>query len=94
MALFHQPLPDLDCTDVQRINSNELYVGDLSFFCEEHHLVELFSQFGYVENCRILRNGDRTRSLLFGFIVMSTIDQAALAASALHNNVFMGRLMK
>ncbi len=75
-------------------NPNELYVGDLSYFCEEVHLLEIFRRFGTVESCRVVRNENQTRSLQFGFVVMSTTDQAINAAETLNNQMFMGRVLK
>ncbi len=72
----------------------ELFVGDLSFFCEEKDLLELFSRFGVVDNCRIVRNDNKNRSLMFGFVCMSTLEEAILASDTLNNFLFMGRAMK
>ncbi len=74
--------------------SNELHVGDLSYFCEEKHLYELFKNFGCVKSCRIVRNYNQTRSLMFGFVMMSTTSEAVLAASYLNGQMFMGRKLK
>jgi cold-inducible RNA-binding protein len=72
----------------------ELYVADLSFFCSEDHLRELFCQYGHVVNTRIIRGGVRKRSLSFGFVTMSNLQQAQQAIQALHGHLFMGRHMK
>ncbi len=84
-----RPMSSLDTN-----SHRELYVGDLSFFCEERHLLELFSTYGFVEKCRVVRSNDKTRSLLFGFVTMSTIDQAIMAVSGLNNYMFMGRILR
>lgn len=76
------------------IHPHELFVGDLSFFCEESDLLELFSQFGVVEGCRIVRNQARHRSLMFGFVCLSTRESALAAVEAVNNQIFMGRPMK
>jgi RNA recognition motif-containing protein len=73
---------------------NELYVGNLSFFCSEDHLTELFSQYGGVKSTRIIRGRTRKRSLSFGFVAMSTLQQATEAVTALDGHLFMGRNVK
>ncbi len=73
---------------------NEVFVGDLSYFCEEKDLFELFSQYGAVDNCRIVRNDSKNRSLMFGFVCMSNEQEAQAAAKLLNNYTFMGRAMK
>ncbi len=75
-------------------NPNEVFVGDLSFFCEEKDLFDLFSQYGRVESCRIVMNDSQTKSLMFGFVCLSSPQEAATAARVLHNHPFMGRNMK
>ncbi len=73
---------------------NEVFVGDLSYFCREQDLIDLFSQYGQVTNCHIVFNDDRTRSLMFGFITMATEDEARSVCHVLNSQIFMGRTMK
>ena len=76
----------------------EMFVGNLSFFCDESHLIDLFQTYGKVINVRIKRpdvNVDpRSRSLLYGFITMETIQACQRASDALSNTLFMGRQLK
>jgi RNA recognition motif-containing protein len=96
-----QDLPSLYNTRSKNNRSNqiqshdhELYVGDLSFFCQELDLIKLFAEFGLVEECRIIRNRTGVRSLMFGFVCLSTKESALAAIGALHNKLFMGRPIK
>ncbi len=73
---------------------NELFVGDLSFFCREEVLLQLFGQFGVVESCRVVRNDARRRSLMFGFVCMATLESAMQAMVSLGDQMYMGRTMK
>lgn len=73
---------------------NEVFVGDLSFFCREQDLIDHFSQYGRVTNCHVVLNDNRTRSLMFGFVTMSTEPEAVTVASKVHNQLFMGRTIK
>ncbi len=75
-------------------NPYELFVGDLSFFCEEQDLFEIFGAFGAVDGVRIVRNDGRNRSLMFGFVCMSNGDEAMDAINHLHGKLIMGRIMK
>jgi RNA recognition motif-containing protein len=88
-----QPLPLLN-PQQPPAKSYEIFVGNLSFFCEEIDLLSLFSKFGNVEHCRIVRNDGRKRSLMYGFVCMSTELEAQSAANALQGSSFMGRAMK
>jgi RNA recognition motif-containing protein len=72
----------------------EIFVGDLSFFCQEHDLYNLFAQFGNVQNVRIIRNGDRQRSLTFGFVAMSSPQEARDMMNLFNGHMFMGRNLK
>ena len=72
----------------------ELYVGNLSYFCEEHHLWDLFGRIGNVDRCHIIRNYDRTRSLSYGFVCMTTVEEALFAIKVLNDQMFMGRALK
>lgn len=81
------PSPTLD-------QPNVIFIGDLSFFCREQHLIELFSQFGRVVKCSIVLNDAHTKSLMYGFVTMSTHEEAATVAERFNNQLFMGRTMK
>ena len=76
-------------------NPNELFVGNLSFFCTEKDLDYLFSPFGKVANIRIKRNEKNgRRSLMYGFVCMDTFEGAVKASEQLHQKLFMGRNVK
>ncbi len=72
----------------------ELFVGDLSFFCQEQDLYNLFSQFGDVQSVRIIRNGHRKRSLTFGFVALSSPQEARNMMHLFNKHLFMGRNLK
>lgn len=73
---------------------NDVFVGDLSYFCREKDLLELFTQYGQVISCHIVYNDQRTRSLMYGFVTMSTEAEARSVSATLNNQVFMGRCIK
>jgi RNA recognition motif-containing protein len=73
---------------------NEVFVGDLSFFCQELQLFELFSVYGLVTDARVKRSDRGNRTLMYGFVRMAELEQAAQAATELHGKLYMGRKMR
>jgi cold-inducible RNA-binding protein len=69
----------------------KLYVGNLSFNTNEPELEQLFAQFGTVESVQIMRDMATGRARGFGFVEMSTDEEAANAASSLNETQFGGR---
>ncbi len=80
------------------MNSNTLFVGNLSFFCEESHLFQLFDQYGDVQQVHIIRNVVKSASSpsrpLFGFVTLKSDAQVADAIRILDNHFFMGRTLR
>ena len=56
--------------------TNKLYVGNLSFNLTEDSLKDQFSQFGTVDSCKIITDRDTGRSKGFGFVEMSSSNEA------------------
>ena len=71
----------------------KIYVGNLSYGMDDQSLAGVFSAFGTVESARIVTDRDSGRSKGFGFIEMSTDDEAATAISKLNGTEQMGRAM-
>lgn len=69
----------------------EIFVGDLSFFCKEMDLYELFCPFGQVLKPRIRRSDKDGRTLMYGFVEMPILEDAEKAVKALHGSRFQGR---
>lgn len=70
--------------------SKTIFVGDLSFFCKEIHLYNLFQNYGPVEAVRI-RKGKQGITLMHGFVEMENANVAANAVRDIDNALFMGR---
>lgn len=70
-----------------------LFVGDLSFFCTEDNLRELFSAFGDVIMAEIKR-GKFGDSLMHGFVELATSDAARESLQTLNDTKFMGRKLR
>lgn len=84
---------DLNKT-IKNYKPNELFIGNLSYFCEEKDLFDLFDQYGSVEDVRIIKNDTGTRSLMFGFVTMSSVHEAREMEKLLNNHMFMGRRIR
>ncbi len=73
------------------VTSEKLYVGNLSFDATESDLSELFNGVGQVQNAEIVTHKETEKSKGFGFVTMTTIDEAKRAVTELHDKDFMGR---
>lgn len=71
----------------------KLYVGNLPFSVTEGSLTDLFSPFGTVESCNLITDRATGRSKGFGFIEMSSDEEATKAIEALHGKDCDGRAL-
>ncbi len=71
----------------------KLYVGNLPFAATDQILQDTFSQCGTVESARIIMDRDSGRSKGFGFVEMSTEEEAQVAISKLNGVDYDGRAM-
>ena len=69
----------------------KLFVGNLSFQATEDDLRELFAQAGTVESVRIVTDQFTGRPRGFGFVEMSTKEEAAKAVEMLNGRLFRDR---
>jgi RNA recognition motif-containing protein len=73
----------------------ELFIGNLSFFCEEGDLMKLIQSKTEVESVRICRSQRRgNSSLCYGFVVVKDSDQAHVLTTNFHGSLFMGRRLR
>ena len=73
------------------VTSPKVYVGNLSFDATESDLFELFRGVGGVALAEVVTNTHTTKSKGFGFVTMSSIEEAKRAVEVLHDKEFMGR---
>ncbi|QQO11320.1 RNA recognition motif domain-containing protein [Breznakiella homolactica] len=74
--------------------AKKLYVGNLSYQTYEDALRNLFSSFGNVESVKIITDRDTGYSKGFGFVEMSTDEEAQAAISGTNGQEFEGRTLK
>ena len=71
--------------------SIKLYVGNLSFQTSSEDLRDLFSQAGTVESASVVEDRDTGRSRGFGFVEMSSKEEAEAAIAQFNGKEFGGR---
>lgn len=77
----------------QDINPRKLFVGNLSWNLTSEDLQQLFAEFGTVEDAIVLTDKFSGRSKGFGFVTMSTDEEAQAAIEGLHQKDVDGRSM-
>ncbi len=70
---------------------NRLYVGNISFQASEDDLKELFSKAGTVASTKLITDAATGRPRGFGFVEMSSDEEAQKAIELLNNSSFMDR---
>ena len=70
---------------------NKIYVGNLPFSATSESLNEMFAKFGTVDSAKIVMDRDTGRSKGFGFVEMSSADEAASAIEKLNGSDMGGR---
>jgi RNA recognition motif-containing protein len=71
----------------------KLYVGGLSYSVTDEQLRGLFTTHGTVESANVVRDRSSDSSRGFGFVEMSSQEEAEKAIAALNNTQFEGRTL-
>ena len=71
--------------------ATKLYVGQLPYSTNDDELKDIFSAHGTVESAKVIMDRDSGRSKGFGFVEMSTEDEANAAIKALDQQEIQGR---
>lgn len=74
--------------------SRKLYVGNLPYSATEQSLRDAFSPSGTVDTVSIVTDRDTGQSKGFGFVEMSTPEEAQAATQALNGQMLDGRQIK
>lgn len=73
--------------------SNKLYVGSLPYSTDDKELEGLFAAVGTVQSATVIMDRMSGRSKGFGFVEMSTSEEAAKAIRELHGTSHNGRTL-
>lgn len=73
--------------------STKLYVGNLSFNTSTQDLETMFAESGTVQSTNIIEDRETGRSRGFGFVEMSSKEEAQAAISALNGKEIDGRAL-
>jgi RNA recognition motif-containing protein len=71
----------------------KLYVGNLSFSVDSSALERLFAEYGTVESATVVSDRESGRSRGFGFVEMSSNEEAEAAINALNGQENGGRAL-
>lgn len=71
--------------------NKKLYVGGLPYSFDSNDLEKLFSGAGSVVSAKVIMDRDTGRSKGFGFVEMSTADEAQQAIKQFHGSVQDGK---
>ncbi len=85
------------CSPAPNFTEEEVFVGDLSYFCTEQDLHQFFAPIGDVVEVRIRWSQEIRRlghSLMHGFVKFRTAAEANTADQRYDNTMFMGRYMR
>ena len=74
--------------------STKLYVGNLSFNTSSQDLETIFAEAGTVQSASVVEDRDTGRSRGFGFVEMSSKEEAQAAITALDGKEVDGRNLK
>ncbi|NNC92057.1 MAG: RNA-binding protein [Acidimicrobiia bacterium] len=74
--------------------STNIYVGNLAFSTTTPDLERLFAEYGSVSRAQVIEDRDTGRSRGFGFVEMSSSDDAQKAIDALDGAEVDGRNLK
>jgi RNA recognition motif-containing protein len=73
--------------------SKKLYVGNLPFSVTDDSLRQIFEQIGAVESAKIITDRDTGRGKGFGFVEMSSDQDASTAIAKLNGSDLEGRTL-
>ena len=69
----------------------KLYVGNLSYDVDSSALEQMFAPYGTVQSAQVIMDRDTNRSKGFGFVEMSTDQEAQAAIAAMDGQEVEGR---
>jgi RNA recognition motif-containing protein len=73
--------------------SKKLYVGNLSFDVSQAQLEEMFGPYGSVRSAQLISDRETGRSKGFGFVEMSSDQEAEAAITGMNGQMMGGRAL-
>ena len=86
-----QSMAPMGQNGAQQVNPRKIFVGNLSWNLTSDDLREIFGEFGTVEEATVLTDKFSGRSKGFGFVTMSTEEEAQAAINGLNGKNVDGR---
>ncbi|CAI5982924.1 unnamed protein product [Closterium sp. NIES-64] len=80
--------------EVAKTTCTKIYVGNLPFNVDSESLAEIFQEAGVVELVEVIYDRDSGRSRGFGFVTMSTPEEAQSAIEKFDGSELGGRMLK
>ena len=74
--------------------AHKLFIGGLSFSTSTERLRDTFAAAGQVESAAVVTDRDTGRSRGFGFVEMSTLEEAEQAIAQFHGKDLDGRQLR
>jgi len=78
---------------IEEPTTPRLYIGNLNYDLTDEELEAAFAPVGKVVSAAVVRHGDSGRSKGFGFVEMTSLDDAKAAVSKLNDSDLKGRQM-
>src|SRR3954462_3829022 len=75
------------------MSNSKLFVGNLSFNTTENDLQDMFAPHGTVQEANLMMDRETGRARGFGFVTMSTPEEAQAAIDALNGQSVDGRAL-
>jgi RNA recognition motif-containing protein len=74
--------------------SRNIYVGNLPWSFKDENLGQMFGEHGEVQSAKVIMDRESGRSRGFGFVEMSTPEEASAAIEAINGSEHDGRTLK
>lgn len=74
--------------------SRNIYVGNLPWSFKDEDLGQMFGEHGEVQSAKVIMDRESGRSRGFGFVEMSTPEEASAAIEAINGSEHDGRTLK
>lgn len=71
-----------------------VFVGNLSVFCSERDIQQVFEPYGNIVEIRMAKSEDNNKHLSYGFVKFDNVASAQLAMGDLNGLILCGRPLK